>query len=109
MALLKKLKGATLMETLVATAIIVIIFMLASIIMNNLFSRSLKHNTQDIEAFLNELQYQYKNDLLALPYDDTYKSWDIEIEKLLEGNQTKITIEAVNQHTKKSLSTTFYD
>lgn len=109
MALLKKIKGSTLMETLVATTIIVIIFMLASIIMNNLFSRRVKYNTSEVEAYLNELQYQYQNDLLVLPYDDTYKHWDIEIEKLTENNQSKITIEAVNKNIKKTLSKSFYD
>ena len=37
MALLKKIKAATLMETLVATVLIFVVFIMASAILNNLF------------------------------------------------------------------------
>ena len=57
-----KIKGSTLMETLVATVVIVIIFMMASLILNNLFSNTIKNNTQSIDSYLNELQYKKQND-----------------------------------------------
>ena len=37
MVVLKKIKASTLMETLVATVLIIVVFMAASMILNNMF------------------------------------------------------------------------
>lgn len=101
MVVLKKIKGSTLMETLVATVLIIVIFMLASMILNNLFSGTVKNNTRQIEAHLNELHYLYYNEKLELPYSDDYKNWNISIE-LLKGENT-IAFYAKNSQTNKTL------
>jgi len=84
MVVLKKIKGSTLMETLVATVLIVVVFMIASMILNNLFSNSIKSNTRVIDAHLNELEYFYTSDKLSLPYYDDFKSWQISAESRIE-------------------------
>ncbi|GAA3647246.1 hypothetical protein [Flavivirga jejuensis] len=104
MVVLKKIKGSTLMETLVATVLIVVIFMISSMILNNLFSNTIKKNTRAIEAHINELQYLCKNEKLIIPYYDDFNSWDIAITTQKDGNKTIILFEAINTETNQSYS-----
>lgn len=96
-----KIKGSTLMETLVATVVIVIIFMMASLILNNLFSNTIKNNTQSIDNYLNELQYKKQNNMLQLPYQEDYENWLINISKFEDSNINYIEYEAINTETNK--------
>ncbi|WP_323787689.1 hypothetical protein [Psychroserpens sp.] len=109
MVILKKIRGSTLMETLVATVLIVIIFLISSMILNNVFSNSIKSNTQLIESHLNELQYLYVNEKLNTPYYETHGVWEITVVRFLDGNDYMIEIEAVNQTSSKSISQTNYE
>jgi type II secretory pathway component PulJ len=106
MVILKKIKGSTLMETLVATVLIVIIFMLASMTLNNLFSNTIKNNTQVIETYLNELEYLEQHNQLVLPYAETFQNWDVTIETYKENNQSIIEFEVINPKTNKTISFT---
>lgn len=99
-----RVKASTLMETLVATVLIVVIFMLASMILNNLFSNSIKNNTRAIEAHLNELQYFQEHEKLQLPYQETYKDWNISIIRFSENNKEHIEFEATNSVTNKTIN-----
>ena len=63
-----RIKGSTLMETLVATVLIVLIFILASMILNNLFSNTIKNNNQAIDNHLNELKYLQQHEQLLLQH-----------------------------------------
>jgi predicted PurR-regulated permease PerM len=108
MALLKKIKASTLMETLVATVLIVVVFMISSMILNNLFSNSIKNNTQDIDAYLNELEYLYENKKIKIPYQDEFKDWLIVIERDRE-NQPIILMEALNSNINKSITKTIHE
>ena len=112
MAILRKLnltyrvKGSTLMETLVATVIIVIIFMLASMILNNLFSSSISNSTKAIETHLNELQYLEQHNQIELPYREVFQNWNVSIENYIEGNQLITEFEATNLKTEKTINYT---
>ncbi|SFW21458.1 hypothetical protein SAMN02927921_00607 [Sinomicrobium oceani] len=81
MALLKKkypsVRASTLMETLVATVLIVVIFMVTSLILNNLFSGSLKENTRNIDMRLEELSYTISRHRIKVPYDEEAGNWII--------------------------------
>lgn len=103
MAILKKIKSSTLMETLVATVLIVVVFMLASMILNNLFSSNIKNNTRAIETYLNELQYLQRHQKIILPYHDDFETWHISIDRYSENNQAIIEFEAVNKRTNKTI------
>ncbi|WP_418639277.1 hypothetical protein [Winogradskyella sp.] len=94
MAVLKKIKASTLMETLIATVLIMVIFTVVSLILNNLFSNSIKKNTRAITAKLNEIEYLYINDKIVLPYYDDYESWMISIEGASDSKM--IAIKALN-------------
>ncbi len=104
MVVLKKIKASTLMETLVASVLIVIVFMLASMILNNIFSNTIKGNTKAIEAHLNELQYLQLHNQLQLPYSDTFQKWDITIERYLENENLFIEYHAIDKENKKTIS-----
>ncbi|TXD83445.1 hypothetical protein ESY86_09570 [Subsaximicrobium wynnwilliamsii] len=104
MALLKKIKASTLMETLVATVLIVIIFMLSSMILNTIFSSSIKNNTQSISTYLNELHYLQKHKKIELPYYEDFENWRISIVKFSEDNKKSLEFEAVNSETEKTIT-----
>lgn len=109
MVVLKKIKGSTLMETLVATVLIVIIFMLSSMILNNLFSNSIKNNTTKVRSHLNELQYLQIHNQIKLPYKDTYNSWSISITEFRKNNEVLIEYNAIHTETNKAIQYTTHD
>lgn len=65
------------METLVATVLIVVVFMITSLLLNSLFANSQKFKAGDKEAYLHQLQYRYQQQQhqqqqLSLPwYEET--------------------------------------
>ncbi len=105
MALLKKIRGSTLMETLVATVLIVLIFMIASMLMNAIFSASIKGNNQQLTEHLNQLEYAQKNGLITVPYTEEWGNWLIEIYPETVANVTYLTLESTHKDSKKQLKT----
>lgn len=79
MALLKKIKASSLMETLVATVLIVVVFMISSMVLNNIIATNIRQNTDKVEERMNVLEYQYHHKVLELPYYEDYESWEISI------------------------------
>lgn len=108
MVVLKKVKASTLMETLVATVLIVAVFMIASLILNNLFSNSIKNNTNAIHNRLNELEYNIIHDNIQLPYKEDFDSWIIYIDSYKKNNESIIELEATQVDTKKEIIKTIY-
>lgn len=103
MVILKKIKSATLIEALVATVLIVIIFVIASLVLNNLVLNTFSKNTHAIETRIYELEYELQNNNIKLPYQETYKDWDISV--VLETVSAKkiISISATNNSSKKEI------
>ncbi len=101
MALLKRVRASTLMETLVATVLIVVIFMVSSMVLNNMVAGKVKHNTEVAGERLNALEYQFKNNGLALPYYEDFGSWEIRVVKEKIENTFIVVLEAENPHTNK--------
>ena len=93
MVVLRKIKGSTLMETLIATVLIMVIFVVSSLILNNLFSNSLKINKRGITAKLNEIEYLYLNHQLTVPHYDDYEQWDIRLEPVRDTDKIIMTAE----------------
>lgn len=87
MALLKKkTNAASLVEVLVASVLIIIVFTISSLTINNLFKGSYRSNQLAVESKLNELAYLYLNSKLKLPFYESYKSGEIEVLELKESN-----------------------
>ena len=101
----KKVKASTLMETLVASVLIVIIFMVASLVLNNVLVSHTKYATDEIEAKLNELEYRAGLGQLRYPYQENHGDWDIYIEQSTEGNKTINRLVATNKKTGRTLTT----
>lgn len=103
MVVLKKIKASTLMETLVATVLIVIVFMIASMVLNSMVSGNMGQHTELAEERLHALEYQYKNQGIRLPYYEDYESWEISITQQQIGNSMLVLLEAENPMTKKTV------
>lgn len=103
MDVLRKIKGATLMETLVATVLVVVVFMMASLILNNTFSNYIKNNKHQLYNYLHELEYLYISEKIELPYDSDYKDWSISIIKE-DKSSKEATISATQNKTDKQIN-----
>lgn len=104
MVILKKAKGSTLIETLIATVLIVLIFMVASSVLNNLFFNTIKNDNFKIKAHLNELQYLYINKKIKLPFTEEIDNWSIDITQSQNDAIHYINIEAYNKNTGKTVT-----
>jgi hypothetical protein len=104
MAVLKKIKSATLVEVLVASVLIVIIFVIASLVLNNLILNTFSQNTHPIEYRLNELEYEIENGLLKIPYQENYKGWDIYIKTEKKASKEELIILTTNESNTKIIT-----
>lgn len=86
MALLKKIKSATLVETLTASVLIIVVFMVASLSINNIIKNTVNKNGNEVLQRVKELYYLTNHQKIKLPYNEEYKNWDIRITK----NSSKI-------------------
>jgi len=96
------------METLVATVLIVMVFMMSSMILNNLFSSIITSRTHAIEAHLNELYYLHLNNELETPLVDEFDNWQVTAEVFKKNMNDHISFEAVNKLSKKEYNKSFY-
>ncbi|WP_431160672.1 hypothetical protein [Flagellimonas beolgyonensis] len=104
MAQLRKIKASTLMETLVATVLIVIVFMMASMTLNALFANTVANNTHEVEQELLFLRYLYENGQLQLPYYDELRDWEVIVEAREWNSNNQVFFSAEHLETKKKVS-----
>lgn len=81
MVVLKKIRAATLVETLVASVIIVVVFMIASLSLNNIFKGTIQSNDSEIQNRIKQITYLYKSKQIDIPFYENNEKWDISIEK----------------------------
>lgn len=105
MVILKRLKGSTLMETMIATVLIVIIFMMASLVMEATFSARMDNNMEPLSEKFHQLEYQYSKGGVAIPYFEEWDDWNIEMEKTDEQGTLMIALTAKNKTTQKEMKT----
>ncbi|MDH7445315.1 hypothetical protein [Aquimarina sp. 2201CG14-23] len=86
MVILKKIRAATLIETLTASVLIIIVFMIASLSFNNIFTNHIKRDRSTIENRIKELEYLVIHEKIRLPYTEDFDSWEIEI--ISKNNKT---------------------
>ncbi|WP_298759142.1 hypothetical protein [uncultured Psychroserpens sp.] len=82
------------METLIATILIVAIFVISSMVLNNLFASTVKQNKRSILAKINELEYLYINEKIKHPFQDEHDGWTITI--VDQTNSKTAKLEALN-------------
>ncbi len=98
MVILKKIKAATLIETLTASVLIIIVFMIASLSFNNIFTNHIKRDQSSIENRIKELEYLVIHDRLKLPYTEDFGTWEIEI---ISKNEKKMILYSQNDISKE--------
>lgn len=104
MGLLKqKIKGETLIETLVATSIIIIIFVIASLVLNNTMRTLTAKDTFEVQNRLEVLQYLYTHSKLTLPYDEVYDTYQITIYREESDTVDLIIYEAIQPNKKTGI------
>ncbi|MEK6151987.1 hypothetical protein WIW50_01940 [Flavobacteriaceae bacterium 3-367] len=104
MALLKRIKASTLMETMVATVLIVIIFAVASSLLNSIFLAQIKGNTAAVDTHLGELEYAYRNGKIPLPYEGELQGWEVRMSAQEIKGLTYVVLEAQHRETGKTTS-----
>ncbi|WP_157832785.1 hypothetical protein [Croceivirga radicis] len=86
------------METLVASILIVIIFLLATTILNNLFLNTLNFDKSNVQNRINLLSYKVQHNKLSLPYTEEYDEWLITIKKSEFTSLSEIHYMAKHEH-----------
>ncbi len=92
------------METLVATVLIVIVFMTASSVLNAMFRNGIQDNSQAIGNHLTQLQYQYYHGSIPLPYQEQLDQWQVAITKEALGSSYQVVFKATHIISQKSIS-----
>lgn len=105
----RKLKASTLIEVLVASVLIVIVFTIASLTLNNVFKSTIKSNTHSIDTHLNKLLYLYQHDKINIKHQEDFKDWGITFSQQTENNIKFIVVEAVQINTEKTVSKRIID
>jgi hypothetical protein len=100
MVVLKKIRASTLVETIVASVIIVLIFGIASSVLNNVFKTALQSDKSNIYYEMERLTYLYKNNALKMPYTESFDGFNI----VLEENGESILMEAVSDTSKQLIA-----
>ncbi len=93
------------METMVATVLIVIVFMLSSFLLNRIFSTSIRNNTTGLTEHLHQLEYAHAHGLISIPYEEEWEGYTIVIEYETRSNTTYLRYETVQQRTQKKQQT----
>ncbi|MEX0290068.1 MAG: hypothetical protein AB3N14_13240 [Flavobacteriaceae bacterium] len=102
MAVLKKIKAATLMETLVATVLIVIIFMISSMLLNSMFANSIKSRKHHVISHMQRLKYELQNHSIQMPYTKKDGDWKYTVYHEPEGRLNYVVLEAAHLKSKKA-------
>ena len=104
MVVLKKIRGASLVETLTASVIIVVVFMIASFSFNNVFLNSVKSDDNLLQNRLEEVKYLTAHNKLQLPFFEEVAYWTIsaeevngklqlEVQNMRNGSKSEIQLE----------------
>lgn len=92
------------METLVATVLIVVVFMMASMTLNTLFVTSVEQNDGPIRQELLFLQYRYAHGKLSLPHYDEQEYWEVKVEQQTWYDRKQVIFSAINTRNDKEIT-----
>ena len=74
MVVLRKLKGSSLLENLVATVIVMVIFVIAGNAINQLVRSSSSNNSTNLDNAIRKTEYQILNGRINVPHALVYKA-----------------------------------
>ena len=100
----RKLRASTLIEVLVASVLIIVVFTIASLTLNNVFKSTITSNTHIIDSHINKLIYLYQHDKIGEKYQEDFKDWNISFSQQNNNNISFVIVEAVQTGTKKRIT-----
>ncbi len=103
----QKLKASTLIESLVASVLVIVIFTIASLTLNNIFKATMNSNTDRVQNRMHTLEYLVINTKIAYPYQENFEDWEIRLIKNQERTSVSFVLEAnkkTNSGSKKKIS-----
>jgi len=100
----RKLRASTLIEVLVASVLIIVVFTIASLTLNNVFKSTITSNTHAIDTHVNKLIYLYQHNQIGEKYQEDYKNWSISFSQQNNNNVLFVIVEAVQTGTKKKIT-----
>lgn len=106
---LKKVRGSTLVEVLVASIVIIIIFAIASMSLNNIFKSTIKSNTIQIENELNRLQYFHHHQKIGVNYSADFGDWEILVARQQENSSVTTVLQATNAKIQQKITRRLHD
>ena len=80
MKIRRTLKASSLIENLVASVLIIVVFMIASLSINNIFGNYIYGNDREVQLRISELSYLYVHGKISSGYSEIYKGKAISIE-----------------------------
>jgi ABC-type dipeptide/oligopeptide/nickel transport system permease component len=99
----KKIKGSTLLETVIATVIILAVFFVSSLIVNNIAKQLLTSNHYEIENRIEQLNYLRSHKAIDLPYEEEYQDYEIYIADFKRENILYTSYNALNKKNNDSI------
>lgn len=103
-SLTSKQKASSLMEVIVASVIIVVIFGIVTLTLNNIIKNNYRTKTDQINNRLNKIIYLHQNGKISIPFKESFESWEIESNKSNQNNIPYLEFTAVHQKTKKEVT-----
>lgn len=96
------LKASSLTEVIVATTILLVVFGIALVTLNNIMMSTLKKDTAVLETRIEKLIYQYKNKQLKVPISYVEESILIQVTKQTHHNIKYLNFSITDIITKKN-------
>jgi len=81
MVILKKIRASSLVETLTASVIIVVIFMITSFSFNNVFLNTIKSDDEQLTNRIREIKYLTRYERIKFPLYEEGEYWVISAEQ----------------------------
>jgi len=98
----QKASASSLVETIVATVIIMIVFGIAMNSMLGVVKQTTENSTHKIDSKLQKLSYEYQNNVLKVPNTIEIPQWSIVIKEQQEGKLTFVVFRATHKKNKKT-------
>ena len=98
MDVLKKIKASSLVETLAASVLIMIVFMIANLSFTSILTNQRHSKTAVVENRIRELEYLVYHHQLPLPYEEDFMETFITITYKNGQAELTYTLENTNYH-----------
>ena len=103
MVVLKKIKGSALLESIIATVIVMVVFVSATLIINTIFKSIIKNNNDALTNRIEAVVYFSKHKKIAVPFYEETAFWEISI----TPQESRLLMKATNKKNEKQKTIEF--